>query len=266
MTVFTDRSRDALASAVEANTTELFRALIVALEGGWVADDGDATCFGCEVAFPLFNGVLRAELDESGADRRIDEIAERQREAGKPWLWWTWPGSSPADLPARLEARGMRATATSPGMWVDLDRVEDPGRPEGLEVVPVDTPERVAGWLRVVGPAFELPSDAVYAFVRLAERGAWGDLPMRSWLGVVGERPLAAASLGYAAGVAGVFNVATVQGARRRGHATAVTAHALRCAREGGYRTATLTASALGTGSYRRLGFEEVTSVTAYAP
>ena len=266
MTVFTDHSPEALAGAIEAHTTELFCALTGALEGGWVEHDQDALRFGCAVAFPLFNGVLRTDLDESDADRRIAELVARQREAGKPWWWWTWPGSSPADLPARLEARGMRAVATTPGMWIDLDAVSDPGRPDGLEIVPVDTPERVAGWIRVIGPSFGLPSDALRAFARLAERSAFGDVPARNWLGVVGKRPVAAGSVGYAAGVAGIFNVATAQDVRRRGHGTAVTAHALRCAREAGYRTGVLTASELGIGSYRRLGFEEVTSVTSYAP
>ncbi|MCW3046015.1 MAG: acetyltransferase [Solirubrobacterales bacterium] len=264
--VFAGRSTEALAAAVEASNTELFRALVLTLDGGWVRDDGDALEAGCGVDFPLFNGVLRTGLAVGQADRRIDDILARRREDGRDWLWWVWPSSAPADLGERLAARGLEPFYSAPGMWVDLDAVAHPSPVPGLRIERVGDPASVEAWLSVVAPAFALPAPATDAFRGLAAAGARGDTPVSDWVGFAGGEPVAVASLGIAAGVAGIFNVATRSDARQRGYGSALTAHVLAQARAAGQRTAALTASALGRGSYERLGFREVTRVTPYAP
>jgi ribosomal protein S18 acetylase RimI-like enzyme len=94
--------------------------------------------------------------------------------------------------------------------------------------------------------------------------GLGAERPWRHYVGRLGNTPVASASLLLAAGVAGVYNVATAPEARRRGIGTALVRHALRETREAGYRVGILHASALGAGLYRRLGFAEYCTIDWY--
>jgi ribosomal protein S18 acetylase RimI-like enzyme len=62
----------------------------------------------------------------------------------------------------------------------------------------------------------------------------------------------------FAAGVAGIINVATVREARGHGIGTAMTVFALGHAQGGGYRVAVLGASDMGVSIYERMGFQRV--------
>jgi GNAT superfamily N-acetyltransferase len=79
------------------------------------------------------------------------------------------------------------------------------------------------------------------------------DSRLRMWVGRRDDRPVAVAMAFADAGVLGVYGVATIPMARRRGYATALTAHAVSSAPE---LPAVLQPSRVAEPLYRRLGFQ----------
>jgi ribosomal protein S18 acetylase RimI-like enzyme len=74
-------------------------------------------------------------------------------------------------------------------------------------------------------------------------------------IGYHGGRPVCSSHVAFAGGVAGLYNISTADGFRRRGFGTAITLAAMRLARDLGYRTALLQASEMGEPVYRRIGY-----------
>jgi predicted acetyltransferase len=68
------------------------------------------------------------------------------------------------------------------------------------------------------------------------------------------------------AGVAGLYGVATLPGARGRGAGTAVTLAGLRAAHDRGYKIGILHSTPLAVGLYERIGFKPFGQLSLYAP
>jgi ribosomal protein S18 acetylase RimI-like enzyme len=203
---------------------------------------------------PMLNAVYQATFPPEQVEVRsgVERVLHRYGSRGcLPMTWFVTPSTQPGDLGRYLEMYQFVHIGRTPGMAADLWAVEERPPPTGLVIEQVSNREQLKQWLHPVTVSFELTQAVASAFLEL-------------FAGLVEGQPVAASRLFCAAGVAGVYHVATVPAARRRGLGSALTLAAVRSARELGYRIGVLVSSSEGFGVYRRLGFRECCHADAY--
>ena len=252
--ILTDLSVPALVAAIEANMFE-FRALLGRMPGAAWHDEGDVLWLISRVPHYVFNSVFSARFEPEEADALIEEVLAPYKARKTPLAWWTGPASRPPDLGERLMAHGLVHHGDLAGMAVDLGELAVPAVPAGLSVVAVRDEGALREYTRVF-ETFGLPEAVGGAYSGLyADLGIRQGMPWVRYLGLWRGEPVAIAEIFMGAGVVGVYGVATIERARRRGIGTALTAVSLLEARRRGYRVGVLHGAEMGRGVYRRLGF-----------
>lgn len=218
----------------------------------------------------LFNGVARTRLSaepEAALDEHIAAPLAAFASRPLPMAWWVTPSSRPVDLARRLAAHGLRHSGDEPAMAVDLLTVpEQVSAPPSLSIEEVTDFAGLREAMDIVCASFGEPTTFTQKFVALLAGHELDDsLPFRAYLARLDGVPVATSQLFRAAGIAGIYAVATLPSARRQGVGAAITLAPLLAARALGYRLGILTASAMGYGVYQRLGFEEVCRFSTYA-
>ena len=243
-----------------------------ALPGERRVDDRGLLAYVSDVNSPDVNEVARARLGDRGdaaaVDAAIDEVLALFD--WRPFLWWLRPDDTPPDLAERLVRHGLVFLDDIPGMAMDLAELADETAappPRELDIRPVLGDADVADFLVVTtqgfpedwgdGRAIETFAAGMRVIAAEQDHREPNGAPTR-WIGRVDGRPVATARLHAGAGVAGIYTVVTVEGARRRGYGAAMTRRAMLAGRDAGLRIATLQASDSGRGVYERIGFREL--------
>ena len=254
-----------LVEALEENQFAFLRGFGRA-PGGELDEGPEAVRAVSGVPSPGLNVVFRTRFAPDEADARIAATLAPFRERGLPFSWLVSPSTAPADTGERLRAHGLRHGADVPWMTAELAALRE-GRPapSGLTIVEVTDDDTLAQFDRAHARGFGAPEEIARAYTAIyAALDPGPDRPLRHYAGLLYGEPVASASLLLAAGVAGVYGVATAPEARRRGIGNAMTLTCLRTARDLGYRVGTLQASALGLHVYQRVGFVEQCTVSWY--
>jgi ribosomal protein S18 acetylase RimI-like enzyme len=158
-----------------------------------------------------------------------------------------WVHESDGKLAGELERRGYALDTTTRAMGMSLDDLELP-RPR-IELAPLDWSE----YLRIVGvpPGFQSGADPAAFHILIAR--------------LDGENVSTGMAYDHD-GDCGIYNVGTLEHARRRGLGSAVTASLLHDARARGCRSASLQSTAMAEGVYARLGFRDLGRILEYVP
>jgi GNAT superfamily N-acetyltransferase len=217
-----------------------------------------------EIPFFIFNGLAWADFAPEEADARIEAVLAEFRARGLPGGWWVTPSSRPADLGARLLEHGLSGPEISPGMAADLSAVPDSAPlPEGVTLHPVTGDDLLRAYVSVFRDDF--PPAVMDAMFDQYRHMGWGpDRPIKQFVAMQGDQALGTAAALIRGEVAGLYNVVTVEAARRRGIGMAASLAALKAAREAGCRIAVLEATEMGAGIYRRIGFQDVCRMEIY--
>jgi ribosomal protein S18 acetylase RimI-like enzyme len=251
-----DPTSDGLAQAMDANMAA-FWAPYGRGAGAELYADAKLVWIYTGIGSPLFNGVVRANLNRHGVKVVADALRVRIATRGAPCFWWIGPRSKPDDIRELLGQHGLKAAGSAPGMALALESLERAREPiAGFELRKVEGAQMRALWGRIAAQGSGFPAAAVDALEALeptiddARYAA-----QRRYLGLLEGTLVACSALVIEAGVAGVYAVATLPQARRRGIGRAMTLLPLLEARELGCRVGVLQSSSAGRSLYESLGF-----------
>lgn len=215
----------------------------------------------------LLNMVIgyRSATPVSAAD--VERVIAPYRQLRLPFQWWFTRGSEPEELRQRLRNLGMESWGGATMMLLTLDppaRFEQiaaryPAPPPGVTLEPVASAADAEAALATICEVFYIPREPMRRWTSL-------NPAFDLWIARQGGRPAAALATLRDGETVGVYHVATLSGARRRGLAGNLLILALRTARARGCRWATLTATPEARGLYERLGFRACGLIEQWMP
>jgi ribosomal protein S18 acetylase RimI-like enzyme len=235
------RGRDTLLASWEAYARGAVGAAVHRLPG--VA----AAVFPAEPERAVYNNAL-LERDLGAGERSgaLDAMEAVYAVAGVA-RFAAWVHESDKPMHAELERRGYTLDTTTRAMGMMLDDIRLP-RPQ----VPLG-PARWPEYLEMEGLAPD--------FLRTADHAAFHLLAAQA------DGELVAAALAYDFGDdCGIYNVGTLEKARRRGLGTALTAAQVHDARDRGGRTASLQSTQMAEHVYAAVGFRDLGRILEYVP
>ena len=192
------------------------------------------------------NALLERDLGPGERSDALDAMEAVYAAAGIT-RFAAWVHETDPAMRAGLEQRGYTLDTTTRAMGMALDDIRVP-RPE-IPLGPV-------GWAEYLRMD-SLPPD----FLEHADHAAFHLLAAR----IDGE--MVAAALAYDfGGDSGIYNVGTVERARRRGLGTALTAAQVHDARARGCRTASLQSTPMAERVYSAVGFRDLGRILEYVP
>ena len=219
------------------------------------------------IPLSLLNSIMDARLTPEQAESTIEYVVADSRSRNVPILWWVGPSTRPSDLAQRLVNHGFSIDEDGPGMAVDLDKLnEHLPVPDGCSIIPAQDDASWWAWSKTMAQGFEAPAERFEFAVN-----NWHHLISQvdpditqvytAWLN---GKPVATSLLQLGGGVAGIYAVATIPEARRKGIGAQVTLYPLLQARAKGYKIGILQSSEMGLNVYRSLGFRQCCRITSY--
>lgn len=212
----------------------------------------------------LLNMVIAYHSDTPVTTEDVERAIAPFRQWRLPFQWWLTRGSEPVGLRQRLTELGMENWGGATMMLLPLDQLDQaaarfPQPPAATTLDRALTVEEAEAALAIICEVFYIPREPMQRWTSL-------NPAFDLWLARLGARPVAALATLRDGDTVGVYHVATLTGARRRGIAGNLLIMALREARASGCRWATLTATPEARSLYERLGFQTCGLIEQWMP
>ena len=259
--ILTDYSNTAVDDAVVENLISYISSGGKTPGFDWI-ETPDLTVYISGMDRPMFNAVLRTNLDPANADKRIAETVNLMKSRNVPFYWRIRKTDTPPNLTNLLEKAGLKGSE-EPGMAIDLDKLRAPQPPPGFSLERAKGRRSLEEYARTLIKAYPASPWILEPFTRMILHADLGDA-FRHYIGYLGGEPVAAASVLLASGVAGLYNVASMPEVRGKGVGSYISSAPLLWARDDGYRVGILHASDMGRSVYARLGFQDRGKVISY--
>ena len=257
----TDLSPRALDAAVKDNLNALNRYVRHSCATEW-REEGGFYIWRTPIPHRWYSGVVCSEPPGADADRAVGAAVAFFKARSVPsFAWWPASGLHLAAWSPYLLRHGFAHDSRIPGLAADLAGVPAAALPSSVAILRVEDEEMLRVWAHTFAAGSELAEGWVDAMFEVYRDLLGADAPMRCYLAYLGGRPAATATLFLGVGAAGIYDVATLPSARRRGIGSAATRVPLLEARGEGYRVGVLQASSMGLPVYERLGFRIVCQV-----
>ncbi len=210
----------------------------------------------------LLNIVLRYAAPAPVTSADIEKVIAPFRAHRLPFQWWLTLGGEPEGLRECLRVLGMQTWGGATSMTLplaDWNPSYPPARAADLILRRIATPEDATAALRVICAVFFVPQSPM---ARWTTQNSLAQV----YVAYLGGQPAAALATMRQGDVVGVYHVATMPFARRRGIAGNLLILALRDAIQEGCTLATLTATPEARHLYEQLGFHTCGLLEQWVP
>ncbi|MHA2170963.1 MAG: GNAT family N-acetyltransferase [Candidatus Kariarchaeaceae archaeon] len=202
----------------------------------------------------LFDGPEFMTSDE------VSNVIQYFKDNHIPMMWFISPMGIDRGIDQLLDELGIEeATMQVPGMAVDLlsfDKAKLNQKKNSYEIIPVKDDTDIEMYTRIFMESFEVDADIKEPMESFSTEFA--KYPNAShFLAKMDNNLVATSSVIYAAGVGGIYNVATVPAYRGKGLASALMAACMLDALDRGYQYSILHSSSKGHSVYEKLGYED---------
>ncbi len=263
--VLDSTSSEELLSVMDANMAEFWAAYGRADGRTWHGSS-EVAWFYTGIPEAILNGVLLAQLTPEGVETTVHSLQAKIDEQGAPALWWLGPLAKPTNIGELLEGHGLQLVGNTPGMAIDLASLDDePQAITDFSIQKVNNAELEAIWIQILNEGMGFSESITKEVARLADSLT---IPLYElqhlYVGYLDGHPVASSALLLDSGVAGIYAVATLPEARRRGIGKSMTVVPLLEARQMGYQVGILQSSSMGHPIYQKMGFKDVCSYGLY--
>ena len=207
------------------------------------------------IPFPMANGVVNTNIPSETAEQKINEIVSFFEERKMPFVWYTGPSSQPHNLKELLVNNKLISVGKEPGMAYNLNSLVKDSKPiPNLKIVEVRNIEEAKVWADVCLTVAEWPKEIMFDLMVniIVSTCLNGNSPHKAFIAYYNDIPIATSYVFFGAGVAGIYNVCTLEEARNKGIGTAMSVEPLRQAKDLGYEVAILQSSEMGLNVFWR--------------